>query len=420
MSRDSTESEQSAIPEAEQGSPSSVAAASKTDTASTATATKPHRQQSPTTAVVRTSWGLRLLLLLLCILSGALAAAGYWGWQHYQQVSREQSQSLQQSLQQMQEQVVAITRQTEQIQQRTQSVDAQLPAKVQELFVQQQRNAQLLQVTQQRLQTLAGTERSDWKLAEAEFLLRLAHQRLQVEEQPSSALALLNAADDIIQDVDMPALLDVRKVLAKDREMLRLLPDIDRQGLYLQLSALAEQVDHLVVNQRQPQDYQKQQQTAAVETATSVLIDTPSTTESAGVESQSWWQKLQQSAANTLAGLGDYIKIRRHTEPVVPLMSDADASLLRHNVRVVFEQAQLSMLRGEADIYRASLAKVEHWIGTYFIGSQAAQRFLQRVQQLQQQPVARELPDISSSLQALQRYQRQQRPAMAVESVDEA
>ena len=47
---------------------------------------------------------------------------------------------------------------------------------------------------------LVGTTSQDWLMAEVEYLLRLANQRVLMERDPQGAIALLRAADDIVRD----------------------------------------------------------------------------------------------------------------------------------------------------------------------------------------------------------------------------
>src|SRR5690606_37845313 len=68
----------------------------------------------------------------------------------------------------------------------------------------------------QRLRALSETTREDWLLAEAEYLLRLASQRILTERQTSNAITLMETADGILRDLDDSDLFAVRKALAAD------------------------------------------------------------------------------------------------------------------------------------------------------------------------------------------------------------
>ena len=80
---------------------------------------------------------------------------------------------------------------------------------------------------------MGSTTRSDWLLAEAEYLARLARQRLQTERSVKSPLALLESVDAILSQIDDPNLLVARNAVAEDITKLRLVADIDREGCIL-------------------------------------------------------------------------------------------------------------------------------------------------------------------------------------------
>src|SRR5690554_7040023 len=79
---------------------------------------------------------------------------------------------------------------------------AQMPSASQlqqgrELLANVQAEQQLLA---QRLETVLGASRQDWRLAEAEHLLRMASLRLSALHDTNSARFLLQAADQILID----------------------------------------------------------------------------------------------------------------------------------------------------------------------------------------------------------------------------
>ena len=96
-----------------------------------------------------------------------------------------------------------------------------------------------------RLVELGSTTRSDWLLAEAEYLARLAQQRIQTERSVQSPLALLESVDLILTQMDDPNLLAARTAVAEDIAKLRLTTDIDREGMYIELQALAANIEAL-------------------------------------------------------------------------------------------------------------------------------------------------------------------------------
>ncbi|TBR36406.1 hypothetical protein CBF23_015170, partial [Marinomonas agarivorans] len=66
-----------------------------------------------------------------------------------------------------------------------------------------------IQVLKEKLKRLENTTKEDWKLAEAEYLIRLANQRLLMEKDVIGAKNMLLNAVDILEQLDDPLLFDV-------------------------------------------------------------------------------------------------------------------------------------------------------------------------------------------------------------------
>ncbi|MBT7330076.1 MAG: hypothetical protein HN804_03475, partial [Oceanospirillaceae bacterium] len=84
-----------------------------------------------------------------------------------------------------------------------------------------------------------GQALPQWELAEAEYLLRLASQRLAMEQASESAVALLKAADIIIRDSEQVGTYGIRRAIAADLAALSLVPSVDVEGVYASLAALS-------------------------------------------------------------------------------------------------------------------------------------------------------------------------------------
>ena len=76
--------------------------------------------------------------------------------------------------------------------------------------------AQRVDNTAARVLALSSVNRDDWKIAEAEYLLRLANQRVLLERNSGNAVALAQNVDEILRDLNDPDLFPVRKALARE------------------------------------------------------------------------------------------------------------------------------------------------------------------------------------------------------------
>ncbi len=223
-------------------------------------------------------------------------------------------------------------------------------------------------------------------MAEAEYLIRLANQRLLTERNTKNATALLLTADEILRDLDEVDLLAVRQALAKSITALRMAPGVDREGLYLQLEALSEQLIKLPLIAPELLDGAK------------VVVEQPVTSEN------NWRDKLRQGFYKAVDGLDELIRVRRRNAPLEPLLSPEEDQFLRHNLGMMLEQAQLALLREEPAIYQSSLMKAQQWLEDYFDLNEGASQLVEQLSQLEQQNVVQQLPDISGGLEALRDY----------------
>jgi uroporphyrin-3 C-methyltransferase len=231
----------------------------------------------------------------------------------------------------------------------------------------------------EELARFSANDRESWLLAEAEYLLRLANQRLIMTGDTVAAQALLRSADDVLREVDDVGLHEVRGAVAADLAAVRAVPVVDVEGIYLRLAALVEQAGKLVIFQLPERESQPRP-----------------------VAAQDWQARLRQGYENALAKLADYIIIRRRDVPMQALMDPQWEGVVRQNLRMLLEQAQVALLSGNQSLYSESLQRAQHWVGEFFESDEAAARAMAReITQLTDINVAVTMPDISRSLRAL-------------------
>jgi uroporphyrin-3 C-methyltransferase len=303
-----------------------------------------------------------------------------WLWQQGQAQQLQTQADLKAAFNQQQQQAAA----NRELQQQ---VDA---AKLAQAQWQQQTSDSVEQLQSQlasnkrKLQSLSTTDRDDWLLAEAEYLIRLANQRLLMGKEIAGAHALLKAADEIARELDDSALFPVRQALANDMASLRAAGKLDVEGLYLELGALAKQAGELR------------------------LFAMPQLTEPAPVQTASadtWQQRFENGLRAAWQKLAAYIQIKRRDEHYQPILAPEYEAAVRQNLQLMFEQAQMALLSGRQQLYNDSLAKAQQWLNDYYTVDPAPSAALvAQINSLARQKVAVELPDISASLRALKHY----------------
>ena len=232
---------------------------------------------------------------------------------------------------------------------------------------------------QATLARFSGAERENWLLAEIGHLLRLANQRLVMGADPVAAEALLKSADTVLRGVDDPSLHVVRAAIAKEIAALRALPKVDLEGIYLRLAALMEQADKLVIFQL-PKQAERPQPAPASD----------------------WQGRLHQGYKAALSKLSDYVIIRRRDVPMQALMDPQWEGLVRQNLRMLLEQAQIALLSDNQAVYVASLKSAQQGVAQFQASDEVGAKAISgEIARLQGLTIGIAEPDISRSLQAL-------------------
>lgn len=338
-----------------------------------------------------------VVVLLLLLILAAAGAAGWWFYQQHQQ-QQQQAPAVEQSLADQQqnldrlEQRLNDERSERQSQQQAQ---AGLSQSINDVQLKINSHAR-------RLRELSTTSRNDWLLAEAEYLIRLANQRLITERNTKNSTSLLITADGILRDLDEVDLLPVREALAKSITALRSAQMVDREGLYLQLKALSEQLVNLPLIEFELEEVAVADEGGTLAGGTSA--DDTSVSEDSGLLLESWRDQLLQGFNAALDSASGLIRVRRRDTPLEPLPSVEEDHQVRYNLAIMLEQAQMALLREEQAIYEASLQKAQQWLKSYFELNESALPLVDQLAQLEQENVVQQLPDISEGLEVLRDY----------------
>ncbi|MFA0810328.1 uroporphyrinogen-III C-methyltransferase [Microbulbifer epialgicus] len=263
-----------------------------------------------------------------------------------------------------------------QIQQQAQTI-----AKLQQQLAVMQRS-----ITAQgnRLGELGNVSREDWQLAEADYLLRMANQRLILEDDSRAALGLVEKVDAILRQVNLPDLYGVRQQLAKDITALKLVENVDREGLYLRLRALEEQ---LIRARIQPEF-----------DMTQTPVKEPQV-EPAQENLPAWkrsWRQFTHFLRESVRPIDGDIN------PV--MLSPQSEARFRQTLRLNMEQAQLALLRGDSTVYKDALDSAHDLLMTYGTASTQRNTLAKQLSELSQERIQAQMPDLNASQVALYNY----------------
>ena len=268
---------------------------------------------------------------------------------------------------------------------RLHSFETQFDARLEQGFSEIDNKQELLQESLDSLQKELGRKtRDDWTLAEAEYLLRIANNRLLLEQDIDTAITALTMADARLRDIGNPALVAVRKKLAHEITALEAIEKPDITGMGLALSGLQERIDLLPA---------KGESLSEAEGGGSSQQPVESPGESGLVD------RFFDAVRSALKSL---VTIRRIDEAETPLIPPEQRAFLKHNLRLQLEAARIALFRNDNLSYHSSLKTAREWLTRYFnvrAGSTAS--MVDNLTRLDEVKLDPPLPDISGSLSTL-------------------
>ncbi|MBV7317271.1 uroporphyrinogen-III C-methyltransferase [Shewanella sp. NIFS-20-20] len=294
-------------------------------------ASQPTPRHSGTNKLV---WFCLLLLLLI-----SLAAMGV-SWWLYQQLSLQRAaltSQLDQNQQQLQQQLTQPSAAIVQLQQQLKATkhSAEQMAQLQDA---QQRLSQKVSALSQR-------NPNHWMASEAQYLAGLAGRKLLLEGDPATAEQLLIAADERIAAMNDPALIPLRKALAKDIATMKAMQPVDITGTAFTLGQVIESLDSLPLNRAKMQASASETDNELSESLTDWRSNLAKT-----------WHAITQ----------DFVTISHRNTDITPLLSPDQRWYLTENIRTKLLQAQLALYRNDQLNYRQSLQMAILWIKQYY------------------------------------------------------
>ncbi len=226
--------------------------------------------------------------------------------------------------------------------------------------------------------------RDDWIVAEAEYLMRIANDRVQLQRDVATAIVALSAADERLRDLSDPVFHPVREQLAREITALKAVREPDIPGLALVLNSLAERAGQAPLSL---QYHGGRGQTP---------VGADALQPAQGVED---WRGFLHAIWQDLKSL---VVVRRNKEPVGAMLSPDQEFFLHQNLRLKLETAQLAALQRNEAAYRGNLQTAREWLATYFDASDGTvTAMLTEIDRLEQAQINPPLPDVSGSLRML-------------------
>ena len=208
-----------------------------------------------------------------------------------------------------------------------------------------------------------------------------------VNQSIRTAQALFIAADDVLKQIDDPAIFSVREILAGELASIRAIPEVDVQEIYLSLGAVAEQALTLQMNN----DLATQ-----IENSERVNFSGNTVAQEDGGMLSAFFNRISQT-------LDDYFVVRRRDVPIQPLMTPGQEAALAQTIQLQIEQGRTALLKGEQEVYVSSLGKASQNIDSFLVGDEAVKAaLLTTLEDLSRRRVVSEAPPLNRSRAALE------------------
>lgn len=195
-----------------------------------------------------------------------------------------------------------------------------------------------------RLLASGSAVRQRWLADRVSAAAGVAEQTLALSRDVVAARQALLAADQLLASQPEAALLPLRRALQQDIGILGSIAAPDVPGIYLRLQALDRRLALLALPRETGQRGPDSKPAAA-----------PAASAAASVPAA---DRLATLWAQGLAKFRELIVIREYDQPLQPLLDDARRQLVRDQLALTLDQAELALLRGESVLYRAALESV--------------------------------------------------------------
>ena len=246
-----------------------------------------------------------------------------------------------------------------------------------------------------------SVSRDETALAEVEQMLLNAAQQLQLSANVRAALIFMQSADARLQRMNRPAFRGLSKIIGRDMDKLRALPIVDITGINRQINKLIAAVDELpLAYQQRAADEKLLMEPLAIRLGEQT---TPAKSQvMAGHPDETAWQKLLREIWQEVKQL---VQIENTGKDEIPLLLPDQQFFLRENLKLHLLSARIALLSRDEVVFRQELKNTQLWTARYFdTKSPAVSEMLTGMKKLAVSRISIELPDLSSSLQAVRNY----------------
>jgi len=234
-----------------------------------------------------------------------------------------------------------------------------------------------------------GRERIGWVLEEVEYLLLVANHSLQLENDVSTAIAALEAADSRLLDTGDPGTIESRTKIRDEIQILKSLQQPDVVGMAARLGSVIKMVPTLPIKYTQLNTKDK----------INAMIEKKATHDTGD---------LEQAGKAFLGELRGLVVFRKLDETPKALMTPRQQFFLQQNLQLKLETARRSLLMGHQALFAQNLKEAAQWLQDFFdLEIPQVKQTIEEIKTLQSMTITSKMPDISGSIKVLRAYQNE-------------
>ncbi|MGH8559951.1 MAG: uroporphyrinogen-III C-methyltransferase [Methylococcales bacterium] len=235
------------------------------------------------------------------------------------------------------------------------------------------------------IQGLLNRTRGDWMIADAEYLMSVAIQRLNLVGDVKTSLVALYAADERLRDSGDPGVFKIREQVAREIDDLKRLKPLDVVGLLSRISVLEDEIATL-----------------------------PTLLPHSGVVLEKFKRDKPEVDPKSISGVNDFIdsaikdlkglvEIRRSNRPIDAVLHPEEVRIIREELKIKLEMARLAVVERDSELFLNNINEIRSWLKAYFQPDAAEiKKFEEELQSLQTIGLELDYPDIGGSLKLLQ------------------
>ncbi|MCX7097618.1 MAG: uroporphyrinogen-III C-methyltransferase [Methylococcales bacterium] len=233
-----------------------------------------------------------------------------------------------------------------------------------------------------QVQRQLGKTRGDWLIADAEYLLSVANERLHLIGDVNTTREALEAADQRLRESGDAGVFKVREAIANEIADIKSVVVVDVVGTYAAIQSLQNNVDDLVL----------------LLPFTGKALVPPAETPEPVVQDSTDEEGVIDSALDQLEGI---VTIRHTEHEVKEILTPEEAQFILSQLGVKLEMVKIALVQHNETLFQSSLADAKKWAEENFTQNTAFSKFIAEIDKLNALKIHSQFPDISGSLKML-------------------